>query len=52
MICVEGKINSKPPGTLFNDEYYQTENHLDHDLIKNDNGVYAMLSFSKLKEAL
>lgn len=50
VICIEGKINSKPVGTLFNDEYFNIKDaKMDNELVKNDNGVYAILSFEKLK---
>jgi len=28
VICIEGKINSKPPGTIFNDEYFNKKGNL------------------------
>ena len=50
IICLQGKINYKPVGTIFNDEYYDTDkNNLDSDIIKNDEGYYAFLRFDKLK---
>ena len=50
IICVEGKINNKPVGTLFNDEYFNLpETKLDKDIVKNEAGVYAVLGFDKLK---
>lgn len=52
VICIEGKINGKPIGTLFNDGCYQHRKHLDEDLIKNGSGIYAYLSFAKLKQTL
>lgn len=40
-------------GTLFNDEFYSVPGaKLDHDLIKNETGVYAILGFDRLKEIL
>jgi hypothetical protein len=52
VICVEGKINSYPVGTLLNDEYYENKGTLTEDLIKTGNGMYAYLSFAKLKDTL
>jgi hypothetical protein len=52
IISIEGNINSKPVGTLFNDSFYDNKGKLDVDLIKSDNGVYAFLSFSKLQVIL
>ena len=52
VICIEGKINSKPPGTIFNDEYFNKKGNLHKDIIKNDDGVYAIMSFDRLREII
>jgi hypothetical protein len=52
VICIEGKINNLPIGTIFNDEYYEASGCLEDDLIKDGNGMYAYLPFSQLSQAI
>ena len=53
LICLEGKINGKGPGSMFCDEYlHREEVILKNWILKNDNGVYAELSFDRIKQII
>lgn len=52
VICIEGKINNKPPGTMFGDNFFNKKGMLHRDVIKNDDGVYAIMTFERLREIM
>jgi hypothetical protein len=52
VVSIEGNINEKPPGTLFNERAFERKDTLPQELVKNGNGAYAFLNFDSLNATL
>jgi hypothetical protein len=50
VICLEGKINNKEEGIIFNEDNWKNNSYECDVLIKNGDGYCSFLSFRRAKE--
>lgn len=51
-ICLQGKLNNKGEGAIFNEKAWFDSNALRTDLVKGGKGYFGFISYDKLNEII